>query len=105
MSYYKLHKEKMIENQMNYYRENRDKYIEYMKVYNHLYYIKRKSERPLTVPKQRIKKEKALKQRVKKEKVPKQRNEKNIESKPIDTTQNTILPTLFFKGEYILSFN
>ena len=102
MSYYELHKEKMIESQMNYYRENRDKYIEYMKVYNHLYYIKRKSERSLTVPTQRIKKEKVPTQRIKKEKDPTQRIKKEKDPKP---TQKTILPTLICKGEYTLSFN
>jgi len=103
MSYYDINKEKLNNYQMEYYRENRDSYLEYMRVYNHLYYLKRKSERPPKVPKQKKQKEKVPKQRKQKEKVP-----KPIKQKEIDPTVNEsvpVLPTLIFRGEYTLSFD
>lgn len=52
MSYYQQHKEQMIERQLAYYRNNREKYLAYMREYRIKHYV----------PKPRVKKEKAPKE-------------------------------------------
>jgi hypothetical protein len=98
MSYYDINKDTMIAYQLNYYRENRDKYLEYMRVYNRMHYLKRKSEK---VPKP--KKEK--KPKPKKEKVPKPKKEKEKVSTPIAIVEIPVLPTRIYRGNFILSFD
>lgn len=98
MSYYDINKDTMIAYQLNYYRENRDKYLEYMRVYNRMHYLKRKSERPPKVPKP--KKEKI---KIKKEKKPKPKKE--IIHTPTVIVERPILPTRIYRGNFTLSFD
>jgi hypothetical protein len=103
MSYYDINKEILIAYQSHYYRENRDRYLEYMRAYNRQYYLKRKSEKPPRVPKEK-------KQRVPKEKkqrVPKQKKQKEIVKEIVPTVVENIviLPTRIYRGNFTLSFD
>ena len=95
MSYYDINKEVMIAYQSHYYRENRDRYLEYMRAYNRQYYLKRKSEKPPRVPKE------------KKQRVPKEKKQKEIVKEIVPTVVENvvILPTRIYRGNFTLSFD
>jgi hypothetical protein len=82
MSYYDINKDTMLAYQLNYYRENRDKYLEYMRVYNRMHYLKRKSE-----------------------KVPKPKKEKVPTVPTVLIVERPILPTRIYRGNFTLSFD
>ena len=100
MSYYERHKDTIIDYQMIYYRENRAKYLEYMKEYNRKYYMK---HRPEPKPK-KVKQPKPPKapKEPKPPKAPKPPREKKLKEIKIDIKPKHPIIT---KGSFNLSFD
>lgn len=103
---YQANKQKLIEGQMKYYKENRDEYIEYMRDYNKLYY---QANRERIVAKQQVQREERAKKRAEeKANRPCVRKAKKIkeEVSVVIYVESPYAkrPLLIDKGNFVLSF-
>jgi len=99
MSYYQRNRAVIIERQLAYHREHREKYLAYMKEYNKQYYLKHKPEpKPKKVKEPKPKKEKRP---PKLPKVVKPKEKPNYDF----VVPEYVYPTKVEKGNFILSFD
>jgi len=103
-SYYQRNREKCIARQLEHHRKNRERYLEYMRSYNGLYWMLNKPE-----PKRKEKQVKPLKEKKppkppkpsKEKKVPKERPPKKEEWFVVP---EPVYPTRIEHGKFVLEF-
>ena len=102
MSYYQRNREMIIARQLAYHRENKEKYLAYMRTYNKAYYLKHK-------PEPKPKKEKVVKE--KKPKKPKKpKKEVAVRVKKVAVSYDYVepvyeYPTKYERGVFVLHFD
>ena len=100
MSYYQRNRAVIIERQLAYHRENREKYLAYMREYNKKYYLKHK-------PEPKPKKEKPVKKPKEKRPPSSPKIVKPKKEKPnLDfVVPEYVYPTKMATGNFILTFD